>query len=190
MLSDIEIIRSKRRSIAIEIRPDLRVVVRAPRRMRDAEIACFLEQKAAWIETHTARMRQRVAVWEEKRLSPFSDAELAALTEQARAVFSERAAHFAPLVGVTFGRMTVRHQKSRWGSCSATGNLSFNCLLMLCPPTVQDYVVVHELCHRLEWNHSPRFWAEVERVLPDYPAARAWLKENGELLIGRLRAHG
>ena len=95
-------------------------------------------------------------------------------------------ARFAALVGVTYGRITIRAQKSRWGSCSGKGNLNFNCLLMLCSEDVRDYVVVHELCHRKELNHSPRFWAEVEKVLPGYKVQRKWLKDNGGGLIRRL----
>ncbi len=95
-------------------------------------------------------------------------------------------AHFAPLVGVSYGRITIRNQRTRWGSCSGKGNLNFNCLLMLAPPEVLDYVVVHELCHRKEMNHSPRFWAEVARVLPDYQQRRRWLKEHGGALVQRM----
>ena len=80
----------------------------------------------------------------------------------------------------------MRRQRSKWGSCSSAGNLNFNCLLLLAPLEVLDYVVVHELCHRLEMNHSPRFWAEVRRVLPDYEAARGWLREEGGSLMARL----
>ena len=89
-------------------------------------------------------------------------------------------------MGVTYGGITIRNQRSRWGSCSGQGTLNFNCLLMLAPPEVLDYVVVHELCHRKEMNHSAAFWAEVARVLPDYEARKRWLKENGPALIGRL----
>ncbi len=89
-------------------------------------------------------------------------------------------------MGVSYGRITIRSQRTRWGSCSSKGNLNFNCLLLLCPEAVQDYVVVHELCHRKELNHSPKFWAEVERICPDYKTHRKWLKENGSSLIGRL----
>ena len=85
-------------------------------------------------------------------------------------------------MGVKYGRITVRRQKTRWGSCSSKGNLNFNCLLMLCPDFVVDYVVVHELCHLKQMNHSERFWAEVERVLPQYKEARKWLKENGNII--------
>ena len=95
---------------------------------------------------------------------------------------------YAPLVGVDYGRVTLRMQKTRWGSCSPQGNLNFNILLMLAPAQVLDYVVVHELCHRLEMNHSPAFWAQVERVLPDYRQRRKWLKDFGGSLM--LRAFG
>jgi len=87
---------------------------------------------------------------------------------------------------VSYGSITVRSQKTRWGSCSSRGNLNFNCLLMLTSPEVLDYVVLHELCHRKELNHSARFWAQVERVMPDYRLRRKWLKDHGSALIGRL----
>ena len=89
-------------------------------------------------------------------------------------------------MGVSYGRITIRSQHTRWGSCSAKGNLNFNCLLMLTPPEILDYVVVHELCHRKEMNHSARFWAEVARVIPGYEASKNWLKDNGSALIARM----
>ena len=101
-------------------------------------------------------------------------------------VIPDRVRHFAPIVGATYGRITIRNQRSRWGSCSGKGNLNFNCLLMLTPSHVIDYGVVHELCHRLEMNHSQKFWSQVERVLPDYRKSREWLKEHEKELIGRL----
>ena len=88
--------------------------------------------------------------------------------------------------GISYGRITIRNQKSRWGSCSEKGNLNFNCLLMLTPPDVIDYVVVHELCHRIHMDHSAAFWAEVQKVLPDYKKAKKWLKDNGSSIIGRM----
>ena len=97
-----------------------------------------------------------------------------------------RVAHFAPLVGVTYGRITVRNQRTRWGSCSSKGNLNFNCLLMLAPPGILDYVVVHELCHRKEMNHSPKFWAEVAKVMPDYKERQKWLRTEGSSIMRRM----
>ncbi len=91
-------------------------------------------------------------------------------------------------MGVDYGRITIRAQRSRGGRCSGRGNLSFNCLLVLTPEKVRDYVVVHELCHRLEMNHSRAFWSQVERVMPDYRVQKAWLKEHGSALIRRLDA--
>ena len=87
---------------------------------------------------------------------------------------------------MTPGRVTIRNQKSKWGSCSSKGNLNFNCLLMLTPPEVLDSVVVHELCHLKEMNHSPRFYAEVRRVFPDYDKWDRWLKEHGAAIMRRM----
>ena len=78
------------------------------------------------------------------------------------------------------GTITIREQKTRWGSCSAKGNLNFNWKLVLMPPEILDYVVVHELAHRLQMNHSAAFWAEVGKILPDYRERRQWLKVNGQ----------
>ena len=105
------------------------------------------------------------------------------LADKACVTIPARVEYFAKIIGVTYGRITIRNQKTRWGSCSSKGNLNFNCLLMLAPPEVLDYVVVHELCHRKQMNHSKAFWSEVEKVLPDYKEARKWLKEDGSQMI-------
>lgn len=183
-MSGIEILRSRRRSLAVEVKSDGRVLVRAPRWMPRAAIYAFLESRRPWIEE---RLR---AAAEYRAAHPpaqtLTEEELRALAAQARKQITARVEHFAPLVGVRYGRIAIRKQRSRWGSCSSKGNLNFNCLLMLAPPEVLDYVVVHELCHLLEMNHSRRFWAEVRRVLPDFERARRWLKENGAGLLERL----
>ena len=172
-----KLIRSDRRSIGIQITQE-GVVVRAPRRMSDAEIDHFVQSKRGWIETHLAK----VPTGQPK----FSNEEIHALADEALKHIPERVRHFAPKVGVTYGGITIRNQHTRWGSCSAKGNLNFNCLLMRTPDHVIDYVVVHELCHRLEMNHSARFWSHVERVLPDYRKSLQWLKAHEWELIGRL----
>ena len=104
----------------------------------------------------------------------------------AREDIPRRVAQFTPQVGVSVGRITIRCQHTRWGSCSSKENLNFNCLLMLCPEWVRDYVVIHELCHRCEMNHSPRFWALVAANCPDYNAARLWLKTQGRAIMERV----
>ena len=97
--------------------------------------------------------------------------------ELARQRITGRVEYFAPLVGVTYNRIFIKEQKTRWGSCSSLGNLNFNWKLILLNEELLDYVVVHELAHRKQMNHSPTFWAEVERVLPDYRERRRRLKE-------------
>lgn len=97
--------------------------------------------------------------------------------ELARQRITRRVEYFAPLVGVTYNRIFIKEQKTRWGSCSSLGNLNFNWKLILLDEELLDYVVVHELAHRKQMNHSPTFWAEVERVLPDYRERRRRLKE-------------
>lgn len=105
------------------------------------------------------------------------------LSECALRRIRERVDHFHPMTGGEYGRIAVRAQRSRWGSCSSKHNLNFNWRLILAPPGCLDYVVVHELCHLTEFNHSPRFWAMVERVMPDYKVWKEYLKTNGKGLV-------
>ena len=173
------VIRSSRKTLVAEIRQG-KLTVRAPFWASDEDVARFVREHRRWIEKHLAKAAQAADA------QKLTAEELRALAEQARMAIPKRAAYYAPLVGVTYGRITIRSQRSRWGSCSRKGNLNFNCLLMLVPPEVLDSVVVHELCHRKEMNHSERFYAEVLRVFPDYRAQAKWLKENGESLMARL----
>ena len=182
--ADIVIRRSRRKTLAAAVSPDGMVIVSAPLRLPEAEIRRFLTEKASRIcgmlkeqQVQNARLAQA------ERLT---DVGLRQLAQEALRVIPERVRHYAALLGVTYGKITVRNQRSRWGSCSADGSLSFNCLLMLAPPEVLDSVVVHELCHRLEMNHSKAFYAAVYRAFPEYDRCRRWLKENGALLIRRM----
>lgn len=181
----VEIIRSNRKSIAIEISPDCQVRVRAPYRVSEAKIRQFVQEKSDWIMKHLQIMEERQK--QKLQMPAFTKEEIQCLADRALEIIPKRVACFAPKVGVSYGRITIRNQRTRWGSCSSKGNLNFNCLLMLAPPEVLDYVVVHELCHRKEMNHSPRFWAEVERVLPDYREQKRWLKENGSAIMNRMK---
>lgn len=180
----VEVVYSNRKSVAIQIKPDGTVVLRAPYGVPKRELNRILEEKSAWIEAHLQEIKEQEA--EQKALPKFSKQEIKELANKALAYIPERVKYYAPIVGVNYTRITIRNQKTRWGSCSSKGGLNFNCLLMLTPPEVIDYVVVHELCHRKEMNHSKAFWAEVEKVLPDYKSAKRWLRENGGELISRM----
>lgn len=173
--------RSKRKTLSIEITADARVLVRAPLRMPQAQIQKFISEKSRWIEDHVTRAQERLRGQAEEET--LTEQQIRELADRALKIIPERAAFYAEKMGVTYGRITIRKQKTRWGSCSGEGNLNFNCLLMLAPPEVLDYVVVHELCHRREMNHSPAFWGEVEKVLPGYKEQRKWLRENGSRLL-------
>lgn len=181
---EVTVISSKRKSIAVQIKPDGAIVVRAPKWMKERDIEAFLLEKRAWIEKHRTAMLERQARMEQ--VEPYTEAELRALAKQAREIIAQKVRYYAPLVGVDYGRIAIRRQRSRWGSCSSKGNLNFNCLLMLCPDEVVDSVVVHELCHRKQMNHSAAFYKEVERVFPEYKRCQKWLKENGSVYLERL----
>jgi len=165
------------------------VTSRADFRMPDIDIQKFIKTKSSWLLEHYELAKKKVKMIEqqEEAVAKLTMEEIYQLADKALMVIPERVAFYAPVVGVKFGRITIRNQVSRWGSCSSKGNLNFNCLLMLTPTDVIDYVVVHELCHRKELNHSARFWGEVERVLPNYKEPREWLKGNGSGLIQKLR---
>lgn len=180
---ELEIIRSDRRSFAIQIKQN-KLIVRAPRRASDEEINALLRKNQKWIEKHAAKAQER-----QKALSAcrkLTEDELQDLYARAKEVIPERVAYYAQLAGVSYNRITIRSQHTKWGSCSAKGNLNFNCLLMLAPTEVLDSVIVHELCHLKEMNHSDRFYAEVLRVFPEYRKWHGWLKDNGEALMARL----
>ena len=179
-----KIIRSRRKTIGLEVNTE-GLIIRAPFMASDADINMFAAKNKDWIEKHLAEVAEKKK--ELEQLEPLTMEDIRALADKALKVIPERVRYYAPKVGVTYGRITIRNQRSRWGSCSGKGNLNFNCLLMLMPPEVMDSVVVHELCHRREMNHSDRFYAEVLRVFPDYWKWDKWLKKNGAAIMRRMR---
>lgn len=180
----IHIIRTNRRTISLSLDENLDVLVRAPYFASDYDVMRLVREKSNWIKKHRSallcRQEQTAPV---ERLTP---EQLHKLAEEALEYIPKRVEFFARQLPVQYGRIAIRNQRTRWGSCSQKGNLNFNCLLMLTPPEVIDYVVVHELCHRIEMNHSKRFWEQVECILPDYRRQRDWLKENGHNLMRRM----
>lgn len=182
---NIEIIKSNRKTLAIEIKKDLSIIVRAPMFISKGEIQKFIDEKTPWIEKTVEKIKVRNE--QEKSIPKFTKDEICDLADKALKIIPKRVDYYAEIMGVSYGGITIRNQVSRWGSCSQKGNLNFNCLLMLCPDEVLDYVVVHELCHRKEMNHSKKFWSQVSYFCPEYDMHRRWLKEHGNELIGRLR---
>ena len=177
-----KVLRSRRRTISIEVNRDLEVIVRAPRWVAKRDIRYFVDEKEGWIIKTIARLERERELQKDQPDERLTQEELNDLIKKAREVIPKRVEYYAQLIGVTYGRITIRHQKTRWGSCSARGNLNFNCLLMLAPPEVLDAIVVHELCHRKEMNHSERFYREVHRIYPDYDKWNRWLKDHGQQL--------
>lgn len=182
--ADIEIVRSRRKTMSAEIGTDGHVIVRAPLKLANKEILRFLTEKSAVIEKH---VRKRLAENEQlAKTRPFTPAEIRKMADMAAEIIPRRVEYFAELIGVKYARITIRSQKTRWGSCTARNNLNFNFLLVMTPPEVLDSVVVHELCHILHRDHSKAFYDAVYKVFPEYDRCDKWLKENGRMLIRRM----
>ena len=154
-----KIIRSKRKTISLSLDKEGELLVRAPILCPQAVIDGFIEKNRAWIAKKQAEFKPQ----EEK-----SAEEIKALRASAKAYLPARVAHFAPLVGAEPKGLTITAARTRFGSCSSKGRISFSLFLMEKGPAAIDYVVVHELCHLKQMNHSKAFYREVERILPDY----------------------
>lgn len=167
---------SKRKSLTIEVNPDLSVVVKAPVGVEFSLIKNFVLSRTDWIT-------QKLDVYNNapKPMSLLiSEKERKAYKKQAREKITEYVDYYGRKMGVSYGRIAIREQKTCWGSCSSKKNLNFNWKLILMPPEIMEYVVVHELSHLFEMNHSKKFWKIVETYLPDYKVRRKWLKDNGK----------
>ncbi len=210
------LVRSNRKTVAIQIEPDGEVVVRAPRRLPVGEVEFLLQQKANWVARKQQEVRQRALAHPAPVLRtgeglPFLGRTLMAVPgagvdvervgevlmlpatnleaalrrwyrAQALAVLTARTAELAARHGISYASVTVTDARRRWGSCGADGRIHYSWRLILAAPEAIDYVVVHELCHRLELNHSPAFWAQVAALLPDWQERERWLRDHGGLL--------
>ena len=175
---------SRRRTISVSILPDNRVLVKAPYGTMERAVKEFLLTKKQWITKQIQKQNTQVKAAQEMGL--LTDEEIRKIKRQAKKIIPEKVAYWAEKIGVTYGRIAIRLQSSRWGSCAANGNLNFNCLLVIMPEEIMDSVVVHELCHRKHMNHSKDFYAEINRVFPDYERCNKWLKENGGAFMKRI----
>lgn len=182
---NVEVRRSKRKSAAIKITADMQIVVFVPLYVSDNEIERMVISKSKWIDEHMLKVQSTID--ERSKLEKITFEQVKKLADQAVEYIPKRVKYYAEKENFVYNKITIKNLVSRWGSCSTKGNLNFNCLLMLTPDYVIDYIVVHELCHLREMNHSEKFWAEVEKIMPDYQRAELWLKQNGGNLISRMR---
>ncbi|MBQ5433489.1 MAG: M48 family metallopeptidase [Treponema sp.] len=172
--------------MSIGIMPDGSLLVKVPYGISEASVKEFILLKKGWIEKHLKK--QECEKQKAKSLGLLSEQDVRRIRKDAKKIIPERVEFWAKKLGVTYGRISIRLQSSRWGSCAQSGNLNFNCLLVIMPSDVLDSVVVHELCHRRHMNHSKEFYAEVEGVFPNYKACDKWLKENGGVYMKRVYA--
>lgn len=182
---NVEVRRSKRKSAAIKITADMQIVVFVPLYVSDNEIEKMVISKSKWIDEHMLKVQSTID--ERSKLEKITFEQVKELADQAVEYIPKRVKYYAEKENFVYNKITIKNLVSRWGSCSTKGNLNFNCLLMLTPDYVIDYIVVHELCHLREMNHSEKFWTEVEKIMPDYQRAELWLKQNGGNLISRMR---
>lgn len=173
---NIQVIKSRRRTIGIEVNADGKVIVRTPLRMSSTEINRFIEEHDEWIRQKLDFVRQK----SDNRhgtgapgIECLSKQEL----DNIKDTFEKRVQFYCNIMNVSVGRITIRNQKTRWGSCSSKGNVNFNYQLYYMPQELMDYVIVHELSHRRYMNHSAQFWSEVEKYCPEYGTCRKQLKE-------------
>ena len=182
---NVEVRRSKRKSAAIKITADMQIVVFVPLYVSDNEIERMVISKSKWIDEHMLKVQSTID--KRSKLEKITFEQIKELADQAVEYIPKRVKYYAEKENFVYNKITIKNLVSRWGSCSTKGNLNFNCLLMLTPDYVIDYIVVHELCHLREMNHSEKFWTEVEKIMPDYQRAELWLKQNGGNLISRMR---
>ena len=177
-----DILYSGRKTLCIQITEKAELLVRAPYGCPKKIIEEFVAAKEHWIQKKIAGRRAEL---KKKAVPPYSPKEKQHLIEMAGKKIGDKVRVYSKIMGVTFTRITIREQKTRWGSCSAKGSLNFNWRLILAPEKVLDYVVIHELAHRKEMNHSPGFYQVVEDAMPDYRIYQRWLKEHGRELWER-----
>ena len=183
---DYTIVRSKRRSIGFEVRPGGKITVRIPMHASVNTVKEIIEDKKDWLYEMYLKQKDKIDT-DSLREAERSDPRTAYLEKKyrqaAKRYIYERVEYYIDMIGGHYSSIRIGDQKTRWGSCSNNGTLSFSWRLMLAPPRVLDYVVIHEICHLTYMDHSKNFWDLVSVYDPDYKEHRKWLKENGDSLI-------
>ena len=183
---DYTIVRSKRRSIGFEVRPGGKITVRIPMRASVNTVKEIIEDKKDWLYEMYLKQKDKIdtdSLREAERNDPRTAYLEKKYRQAAKRYIYERVEYYIEMIGGHYSSIRIGDQKTRWGSCSNNGTLSFSWRLMLAPPHVLDYVVIHEICHLTYMDHSKNFWDLVSVYDPDYKEHRKWLKENGDSLI-------
>ncbi len=163
------------RRVRLAVYSDGRVVVISPRRLSEQIVRRFVVQKRQWIIDKQEYFKKNPQLLASRGTTQ----DFATYKEAARALAHERINYFNQIYNFKVGRISIRNQRTRWGSCSRQGNLNFNYKIARLPLSLADYIIVHELCHLKEFNHSPKFWNLMAKTIPDYAARRRELKKNG-----------
>ncbi len=170
-----KVIYSDRRTVTLTFDKDGALLLRAPIGTKKKRLDAIVREHAAWIEKHRGHAVKRA-----EAEAALTNERIALLKKAAKKHLLPLTKHYAALLGVSYGRITITSAKTRFGSCSSAGNIAYSYRLMLYPPEAQEYVVVHELCHRFHMDHSTAFYKKIESVLPDYKKRRALLKRIPE----------
>lgn len=180
----LEMVKSRRKTISIEIKSSSRIIVRVPLYMSERDALDFVREHRSWIDRNLSKAKSEESIRD--AVPKMTMSEVREMADEAMKILPPKVEKYAKILNVTYGRITVRNQKTRWGSCSSKGNLNFNCALVRCPEKVIDYIVIHELCHRIYMNHSKAFYNAVSSVMPDYKECEKWIKEKGKFIISAM----
>ena len=172
----LSVVRSARKTIRLQVCENGDAVLRIPNQLSADALQKFLDSEHAWIWKKVEQMQMRMEQRQETGAVPVGELSRDEL-EKIKKKIESRVNAYKKAMGVTIGWITIRNQKTRWGSCSSKGNLNFNYQLYYLPDELLDYVVIHELAHRRYMDHSKEFWAEVEKYCPDYRERRQQLKK-------------
>lgn len=174
--------------MSIHVVDEKQVIVKVPLGTPDSMAIAFLKEKREWILKQISKIEKQDEL--AKAMGPLSADDIKSIKGKAKVLIPDRVEYYSKLSGISYNRIFIRLQKTRWGSCSRDGNLNFNCLLVLMPLEILDSVVVHELCHRKHMDHSKAFYDEVLRFFPDYKRCDKWLKINGGAYLKRITEEG
>ena len=161
---------SDRKTVGIYIK-DSKIIVRAPKRVAKKLIDDFVSRNEEWIKKHLEHSRKKVDLY-----GSISEEDKRKYKMHAKEYFKRKTEYYANIMGIKYSRITITSAKKRFGSCSSEGNISYSYMLYLYPERAREYVIVHELAHRVHMNHSREFYALIEKFMPDYKARRKLLK--------------